>query len=155
MINLSDVLKEELVTLNLDAHSKDEVLSGFCRQASLVSGIEEHRLRKLLDTREELSSTAIGSGLAIPHARVDGLSSHLLGFARSIQGIDFDAVDGKPVYLLFLLFSPKDLAGEHLRFLAKLSKYLHDTSFREKLLRVREYPQLIEILKEKSEAYGA
>lgn len=153
-MELCDALDEKLVFLDIENLDKRAVLKKMSDKISDLCGVPEDRILDALISREELTSTGIGSGLAIPHARISGIHEHYLAFGRSVHGMDYEAVDGKPVYILFLLLSPPESIAQHLQFLARLSKYLHDTSFREKLLRVREEKKVIEIIREKARVHS-
>ena len=87
----------------------------------------EAMLHVLLE-REKLGSTGIGDGIAIPHGKIAGLDEMVVAFGRSREGIDFEAMDGKPVHLFFLLMAPENSAGQHLKALAKISRMLKDPS---------------------------
>ena len=87
----------------------------------------------MLRDREELQSTGIGDGVAIPHGKLPGLDRLLASFARS-PGVEFAAIDGQPTRLFFLLVVPEHSGGQHLKALARISRFLRDESFREKLI---------------------
>ena len=76
--------------------------------------------------RENMGSTAIGNGAAIPHAKIDGLSEPILAFARSLEGVDFNSLDGEKTYIFFILISAKEEVGSHLKILAKISHLIKD-----------------------------
>jgi len=100
----------------------------------------------VLFEREKLGSTGIGEGIAIPHGKITGLDQLILSFGRSAVGIDFDAMDGKPVHLFFLLIAPENSAGQHLKTLAKISKMLKDSVFRTKLMAAKSKDELYKII---------
>jgi PTS system fructose-specific IIA component/PTS system nitrogen regulatory IIA component len=102
-------------------------------------------LRAILE-RERLGSTAIGGGVAIPHAKSKVVKDFVLAFAKSKEGVDFGALDGEKVYLFFMLASPQPLVGEHLKILAKIS-YLIKDKFTVKLLRqARDKKEVLRII---------
>lgn len=83
--------------------------------------------------RERLGSTGVGNGVAIPHARIDGINHVIAGFARLSEPMDFDSVDGRPVDLIAFLLAPSDAAGAHLRALARVSRQLRREENRSRL----------------------
>jgi PTS system nitrogen regulatory IIA component len=102
--------------------------------ATVQPGINAGELLKALLEREKLGSTGIGNGIAIPHGKLAGLSDIILVFARSTAGVPFEAIDGKPIHLIFLLVAPANSTGGHLKALARLSRLLKNDSFRKTLL---------------------
>ena len=103
-MNISDLLNEQLILPNLAGTTKQQVLEEVVEHlATVQKGIHAGELLKALLEREKLGSTGIGNGIAIPHGKLDGLSDIVLVFARSKGGIPFDAIDGKPIHLIFLL----------------------------------------------------
>src|SRR6185369_12611528 len=101
--------------------------------AAVHSEIDAARLVEVLLEREELGSTAIGEGIAIPHGKLAGVGNVVAAFGRSTGGIDFDSLDGNPTRLFVLLVAPEDSAGVHLKALARVSRLLKDKGFRERL----------------------
>ena len=133
-MKLSRIVRESLIFPRIEAASKTDVLRQMSRAfLSEFPQLEAEQLYDQLSKRESLSSTGIGSGVAIPNAKLEGVSGHVAAFGRSPVGVDFDAIDGKPVHLIFLILSPQQSTESHLKVLARISKFLHDTIFREKL----------------------
>ncbi len=91
-------------------------------------------LAEVLLEREKLSSTGIGEGIAIPHGKLMGLPKLIAAFGVSHQGVDFDAIDGKPTHLFFALLAPENSAGVHLKALARISRLLKNSSLRKAIL---------------------
>ena len=130
--------KNEAIAEMTDALIKARVISQELRQSVLAA---------LLD-REKLGSTGIGQGIAIPHAKHPSIK-HLIGlFARRREGVQFDALDGEPVHLFFLLLSNQESAAQHLEALAYVSKHLREEIFRRFLLTARDVREIIELLDE-------
>jgi PTS system nitrogen regulatory IIA component len=101
--------------------------------------------------REKLGSTGIGSGVAIPHGKIANLDHIVAAFGRSKAGIDFDSQDGEPTYLFFVLVAPENTAGLHLKALAKLSRLLKDSNFRDRLMKVPDAKAIYQIISEEDE----
>lgn len=103
-------------------------------------------LVEILLERENLGSTGIGNGVAIPHGRLGGLDDIILVFGRSSEGIEFDAHDGQPVYLFFLLVAPEDSAGMHLKSLARISRIMKSPDCRRALIETPEGDGLYDVI---------
>jgi PTS system nitrogen regulatory IIA component len=106
---------------------------------------------EVLMERERLGSTGIGDNVAIPHGKLANLSDLRLAFGRSLTGVNFDSMDGKPSQLFFLLLAPVNSAGLHLKALAKISRMLMNATFRENLMQAGEGHDIYQLLKEKDE----
>jgi len=134
-MKIEDILEADLVLPDLAARTKSEVLE---EMASAVAArhpeLQRERLVHALEERERLNSTALGEGVAIPHGKLPGIPRVFAAFARSRAGVDFQALDGKPTHLFFLLVAPEESAGAHLKALARISRLLKDRGFRERLL---------------------
>lgn len=131
---LSDLLTPERVKVPLVSQSKDEVLRELVMLAMPSAGEDtlERIVRAVLD-REKLLSTGIGSGIAIPHGRTGEVDELILAAGVAPEPIAFDALDGKPVSLFFLLLGPDSAAGAHVRALGRISRILRHESVREDL----------------------
>ena len=133
-MKLVEILKPEAVIPELRATTKADALNELARTLAAVhSEIDAARLVEVLLEREELGSTAIGEGIAIPHGKLAGVGNVVAAFGRSTGGIDFDSLDGNPTRLFVLLVAPEDSAGVHLKALARVSRLLKDKGFRERL----------------------
>ncbi|MEL7488943.1 MAG: PTS sugar transporter subunit IIA, partial [Pseudomonadota bacterium] len=130
LMALRDILAPDGVVLDLKARCKREALSMLAEAASQRTGCDVEAIRDALMEREQLGSTGVGEGVAIPHGKIVGLSE-IVGFlARLDTPIDFDAIDDEPVDLVFLLLAPADATAAHLKALAKVSRLLRDESAR-------------------------
>jgi len=136
-----DFLSPDAVIPALSGATKSEVLaemaSFLCgRQAALLgqSAIEPQALCRVLEERELLASTAIGDGIAIPHGKVDAIDRLVGVLGRSVPGLAFDSIDGKPTHIVFMLVAPSNSAGAHLKALARLSRLFRDATFRQRLM---------------------
>ena len=118
-------LKKDSIILEMQASSKEGALRELASLAAVQCGrFTEEILYNILLEREAIGSTGVGNGIAIPHGKIDGLDEILLCFGRSKNGINFDSIDNRPVYLFVLLLSPANKAVEYLQTLAKVSKIL-------------------------------
>ena len=146
-MRVNEFLKPSLVIPELDATSRDDVLrevaEHLCRaEPGLTATVEQ--IHGNLTSRERLGSTGVGEGVAIPHTKLAGLDHLIAAFGRSSRGVDFNAVDGKPVHLFFVLLVPEHSAGIHLKALARISRLLKDESFRHRLLDLQRADQLFQ-----------
>ena len=151
-MNLTEILKRDFILEELEARNQHEVLDELVRVFAMggVRFDPEAMLQVLLE-RERLGSTGIGDGIAIPHGKLQGLDEILLSFGRSSEGISFDAMDGKPVHLFFLLMVPENSAGLHLKILAKISRMLKDPALRDNLLRAKSKERIWRIIEEQEQ----
>lgn len=133
-MKIMDILVREAVVLDLASTAKDEALAEMARAlAAAESSLDADKLLGVLKDREALQSTGIGEGVAIPHGKIPGLHRLIASFARSRGGVDFDSIDGQPTHLFFLLVVPEHSGGQHLKALARISRFFRDASFRSRL----------------------
>jgi len=131
---ISDLLPAENVVIDADASSKKRVFE----QAGLLfennQGIGRSDVFDSLFSRERLGSTGLGQGIAIPHGRIKGLKNAAGAFFRLNEPVQFDAPDGRPVAMLFVLLVPEQANEHHLKLLSELAQMFSDSGFRERLL---------------------
>jgi PTS system nitrogen regulatory IIA component len=108
--------------------------------------LDAAKARDILLEREKLGSTGIGNGVAIPHGKMEELENIVLVVGRSLQGVDFDALDQEPCTIFFLVLAPENVAGTHLRLLAHISRLLKDPDFQESFMEAREREGLFHLL---------
>src|SRR5437867_8671635 len=153
-MRITDLLIEELVFPALDARGSDAVIETLgTRVAACHPDIDGDRLVAALRERERQVTTALGDGVAIPHARLAGLERTVAAFARSRTGIQWEAADGKPTHLVFLLAGPADLPGAYLKVLAGVSRLLSDERCRARLMEAESETELLLVLRDE-EARG-
>jgi PTS system nitrogen regulatory IIA component len=133
-MKIMDILVRDAVILDIQSTGKREVLAELARAlAAADPEIDEDRLLAVLLEREALQSTGIGDGVAIPHGKLPGLPRLVASFARSRAGVDFESIDGQLTYLFFLLVVPEHSGGQHLKALARISRFFRDAAFRKEL----------------------
>jgi PTS system nitrogen regulatory IIA component len=153
-MKIMDILKKEFILEELKAKSKREVLVELATVfAKGKIKLDPEAMLRVLMEREKLGSTGIGDGIAIPHGKLAGLEEMVIAFGRSREGVDFEAMDGKPAHLFFLLMAPENSAGQHLKALAKISRMLKDAVFRKYLLAAKTHDNLYQALVEKDDEY--
>lgn len=151
-MKITEMLKREFVLEQLKAANKRDALAelaGVFAQGRI--NVDTEAMLHVLLERERLGSTGIGDGIAIPHGKLPGLEEMVVSFGRSREGIAFEAMDGKPVHLFFLLMAPENSAGQHLKALAKISRMLKDANFRKNLLEAKMHEDLFRIIAEKDD----
>ena len=132
-MNISDIMSEKNVLVGIKVGSKRELLQELAAAAAETTGLDERTIFDTFLERENLGSTGFGGGTALPHGRFEGLDKVYALFARLSTPIDFDAIDSKPVDLVFALLSPEGNGADHLTALAKMSRILKDETLCSKL----------------------
>ncbi len=154
MAQIQDLLERDLIIEELQATDKTGVIREF---AGLLASRGKVRdaddiIRIVLD-RESHGSTGIGDGIAIPHAKSRAIRETVVVFGRSREGVDFQTLDGKPAYLFFLLISPEDRPGEHLKALARISRIMRNGALREKLRTSRDREEIRRLISDEDGKY--
>jgi nitrogen PTS system EIIA component len=148
-MRILDFLTPEGIISSLGATSKDQVLVELVGPiANANPDIDKDHLVDILIGRENLGSTGIGGGVAIPHGKLDGLDGLAASFGKSDGGIDFSSMDNKPAYLFFLLVAPKNCAGDHLKALARISRLFKDPLLKAGLQQANSAEEIYRILEE-------
>jgi len=146
MSDLFDILPIAAVDANMVAANKKGLFQQLAAAAARLSGVPARDIVACLNAREKIGSTGFGGGIAIPHGKMDGLP-HVFGyFARLAQPVDFQAIDGLPVDLVFLLLSPPDAGADHLKALATVSRIFRDRQTAAKLRGARSKDALFALL---------
>ena len=127
-MQIADIIELGGVLPQLKAANKKQALQAIAQHFASLVAIDQRIIFETLMTREKLGSTGLGQGFAIPHGRVKGLKQVIGLFARLAQPIDYDAVDGKPVDLVFALLSPDHAGADHLTALAKISRVMRSAT---------------------------
>jgi nitrogen PTS system EIIA component len=147
---LTDILQRDGVLPILRVTNKRQLLEVIAEKAGLLTGIADRLIFDALLQRERLGSTGIGSGIAIPHSKFEGLANLTGLFARIEKPIDFDALDGEPVDLVFVLLAPEGAGADHLKGLSKAARVLRNTSVTAKLRMTRDVDAIHALLTEQS-----
>jgi len=153
-MKLIDFIEEDAVLEDLQSSEKEPVIREMAEVLKRLNKISEEDfddVMKALIRREDVGSTGIGKGVAVPHAKHKCISKITGVFARSLKGVEFDALDSEPVYLFFLLLSPTDSTDEHLAALEKIASVIRNTDFRNFVRDASGKSGMVEILKEVDE----
>ena len=153
-MKITEILEPGAIVADMRATSKSDALEELAGVvAKRHPTIDRERLIDVLHEREELGSTAIGEGIAIPHGKMPGLGNVVAVFGRSLKGVEFDSLDGGPTRIFFLLVAPEDSAGAHLKALARISRLLKDRDFRARLFEGTTREALFATIREEDEKY--
>jgi PTS system nitrogen regulatory IIA component len=146
-MKIVDLLNPNRILPSLTATTKKGVLEELAD--ALVKGydnLDRPKVVEVLMERENLGSTGIGDNIAIPHGKLPQLNNLVLCFGRSLPGVNFDSMDGKPTHLFFLLMAPENSIGLHLKALAKISRLLKDSSFRRNLMEASDANAIMKLM---------
>ena len=144
-MKIMDFLSPEAITVDLQSTEKKEIIKELVSllvKSGEVKEKDKDKVFKVLLEREALGSTGIGQGIGIPHGKFCGISR---------KGVDFESLDGEPVYIFFLLVAPQDSAGPHLKALARVSRLLKDKYFRDTLKAAKDEKAFIKIIKQEDQ----
>ncbi len=151
-MKVSEYLKEDCIIINLKSRDKEGSLKELINLLEKNGYIKDSKqiLETVMD-REKLGSTGIGQGIAIPHAKTDQINDIICALGISKSGVDFDSLDGDPVYIIFLVLAPTKSIGQHLKTLAKIARLLKDKVFRTSLRNCKTPAEALKIIKEDEE----
>jgi len=152
IMNIGELLDRTAISLRVGATDKRKALAVIAENAARNFSLDAGDVLEALLEREAAGSTGVGYGVAVPHARLDGLGRMRSIFVRLEHPIEFGSVDDQPVDLLFALFAPKNAGAEHLRALAKVSRLLRQTAVREHLRTARSADALHALLVQEAAA---
>ena len=151
-MKLSEIIGEGNIVAELKAKDKKGALGELADAiAKQEPSIDRETLVKVLVERENLGTTGIGDGVAIPHEKIGGIKHPMLSFGRSKEGLDFDALDGLPVFLFFLLVAPEDSSEIHLQVLARIAKIFKNNAFRKKLIEAADRKEIYQMIMQTDE----
>ena len=147
-MKITEFLSKAGIKIGLQSVEKEDTLKELVDVLAEVQDIGDKKsILKALVERESLGSTGIGQGIAIPHGKTEKIKELVAVLGISKKGINFEALDGEPVYIFFLLVAPKETAGPHLKALAQISRLLRDTYFCELLRRCNTPDEVYDLIK--------
>lgn len=152
---LSDLLPQDAVLPALRVNSKKQALQEIAERAAALTGLGEREIFDTLLQRERLGSTGVGNGIAIPHGKLAKFNRIFGLFARLERPIDFEALDGQPVDVIFLLLAPESAGADHLRALSRIARMLRDPAIVQKLRATSDAAGLYSILCEEPASHAA
>lgn len=152
-MKLVDFLHDNRVIATLESKTKKGVIEELAQSVAATVNIPAVDISKVLLEREQLGSTGIGGGIAIPHGKLKSIDTIVLGFGKSDNGIPYDSLDNKPVFIFFLLLTPENSTGGHLRVLAQISKLLKNSQFKKNLMNASTTDDIMTIVKDVDEDF--
>lgn len=153
-MKISDLLTEDLVVTNLQGNSKDDIINAIVDLvATSPKVLQKQKVREAVFEREQIMSTGVGDGFAIPHGKTDAVSDIAAAFAITAQPIDYESLDEKPVRLVFLLVSKVNMVGPHIKLLSRISRLMNKAEFRNSLLAAKSSKDIIEMFKQEEASY--
>ena len=145
-MKITDLISNDSIILDLKANSKQQVLEEISNFVSVNSNLNEKKVLELLSERENVCSTAIDEGVAIPHGKLSGLNKIICVVARSSKGIDFDSLDEKPTHIFILILSPENSSKLHIQALSTISKVFRNPELRENLLKSNSIDEIYNLI---------
>ena len=148
-MRIMDFLDKESIELNIKSKTKKEVIEELVEMLAQKGLIADKKVTiESLMEREELGSTGVGQGIAIPHSKTKGVKELVAAFGVSKAGVNFEALDGEPVYIFFLLLAPDGAAGLMLKALARVSNFLKNKYYRRKIMEAADKTSVIQTIEE-------
>lgn len=132
-MTIASLITPESVIAGLKGNSKKQILQDLSVHVARVAGLSDRLIFETLLQRERLGTTGIGQGIAVPHGRIGGLNRLVGFFAQLARPVDFEALDGEPVDLVFVLLAPEDAGADHLQALARIARLFRAPSVAQKL----------------------
>lgn len=153
-MKLSDLLNEKNVIADMSGKDKNEAINELIDlfvDDPKVNDIE--KVRKAVFDREKIISTGVGKGFAVPHGKTDAVQEVICAFGRSKEPIDYQALDQRPVHLVFLLVGKENLVSLHIKLLSRISRLMTRDEFRKKLMNANNVKEIIEVFRTEEETY--
>lgn len=150
-----ELLKPEFILNGFAGESKEEIIDEMIdlfRNDERVINLEE--VRKCVFEREKIMSTGVGKGFAIPHGKTNSVTDILAAFAKSDKPVDYAALDGEPVQLVFLMVGKDSLVSKHIKLLSRISRLMNNDDFRKKLIEAETKKEILNIFEEEEKSYA-
>jgi PTS system nitrogen regulatory IIA component len=153
-MKIVDLIQRDMIVPALQATEKKAILEELATHIAGRNGkIDRTSLARVLIDREQLASTAIGEGVAIPHGKLGAVSEIVACLGRAPSGVDFESMDGQPTFLFFVLVAPETSTGAHLKALARISRVFKDSEFRRRLLAAGNAEAMYQVVAEEDAKY--
>ncbi len=153
-MKVSELLNPGVIVSDLKGNKKDEVINELIdlfKGDSRVQDVE--KVRSAVLDREKIMSTGVGKGFAIPHGKTNSISDIIAAFGKTKNPVDYDALDGQPVHLVFLLVGKDNLVSKHIKLLSRISRMMNKDDFRNRLLEAGSVEEILEIFNKEEENY--
>lgn len=152
-MKISQLLDRSAIIADLNSTDKPNVIKELAAAIAPGTNASKDQIAEVLMGREQLGSTGIGGGIAIPHGKLNLVDSIVIGFGLSRNGVEYDSLDNKPVHIFFVLLTPENSTGGHLKVLAQISKLLKMESFKQGLISARSVDDIQQIIEEQDEDF--
>ena len=149
-----ELIKESFILTDFKSDDKKDIINELIdlhKEDDNVNDIE--KVRMAIHDREKEMSTGIGKGFAIPHGKTNAVNDVIVSFGKTTRDIDYEALDGNPVHLVFLLVGKVDLVSKYIKLLSRISQVMNKDDFREKILNAKTKDEIINIFKEEEKHY--
>lgn len=153
-MRICDILKQEKIIPSMKGKDKNEIINELIdifKEDERVVNIES--MRDAVHEREKIMSTGVGKGFAIPHAKTNSVNDIVAAFGKLDEPIDFQALDGQPVNLIFLLVGKENLVGPHIKLLSRISRMMNKEEFRESLLKAQTAEEMYNLFENEEKQY--
>jgi fructose-specific phosphotransferase system IIA component len=153
-MKISDILEEKLVVTNLPGTTKEEIINALITLVGQSPKVlDKEKVRAAIFEREKIMSTGVGNGFAIPHGKTDAVSDIVAAFGVTAQPIPYQALDDRPVRLVFLLVGKDNLVGPHIKLLSRISRLMNKEEFRNKLMETQTPQEVITTFRQEEASY--
>lgn len=152
-MKISQLIDKKSIIADLTSKDKKGVLEELAAAVSGIANTKADEIVTVLLEREQLGSTGIGGGIGIPHGKLSSIDSIVVGFGLSREGVDFDSLDNKPVHIFFLLITPTNSTGSHLKVLAQISRLLKQRQFKESLVKAESTEEILQLIEAVDEEF--
>jgi fructose-specific phosphotransferase system IIA component len=153
-MKVSQLLEEKFILKEFKAENKDDIINELIdlfKDDPRVNNLND--VKNCVLEREKIMSTGVGKGFAIPHGKTNSINEIIAAFGKSEIPIDYDALDGEPVHLVFLLVGKDALVGKHIKLLSRVSRMMNSDEFREQLVNANEENEILKIFQEEEQNY--
>jgi len=151
-MTLLDILSPESTIVDLKGETKEEIIAELVNSLHLGDAInDKDKVLQAVLEREKIMSTGIGDGIAIPHGKSDAVVKLVAALGTQKRGVDFEALDGEPAYVFFLLVSPANVSGPHIKALARISRLLKNDDFKKRLIAASSSEEIISVIQTEEE----
>jgi fructose PTS system EIIBC or EIIC component len=148
-MKITDYLKTQYVNASVKGKTKIDIIEEMLKLIQPSENILDfEKVRRAVFEREQIMSTGVGNGFAIPHGKSEAVTDIVAGFGITERPIDYDALDDKPVRLVFILIGKENMVGSHIKLLSRVSRLMNNGSFRDKLLTLNSPEKIIEAFRE-------
>src|SRR5436190_10050824 len=148
-MKISDILQEQLIVTNLTGTTKEAIINAMVELiAKSPKVLDKEKVRTAIFEREKIMSTGVGNGFAIPHGKTDAVADIVASFGITAEPINYQALDDKPVRLVFLLVGKENLVGPHIKLLSRISRLMNKEEFRNKLIGLQTSAEVLELFRQ-------